>query len=271
VKAWAATAALVAFFTVGGWYAWHGDSPAAPTQAAAPAVVASIEVQAATNARVQGAPGATRIMLVGNSVAYELAPAFKALPNVNAFDAAVVACAFPPSITATYQNPVTHAEIAERPCHPSGETALLAAFRPKVVVWLVSDPPEPWSAHGQVLHACTDSYDSIYTSALQREIARLRGGGASVVITTEAYVRFVVPGGGLGAAALPDRTVDCNNRLRRAVAVRTHSRIVDLFGYTCPQGKCVVRKDGVILRPDGLHYSGAGGALVARWIVDQIT
>ncbi|HEX4490180.1 MAG TPA: hypothetical protein VH914_03155 [Acidimicrobiia bacterium] len=270
MKAWAATAALVAFFAVGGWYFWHGDTPTNPTATPTPVTVPNVAVQAATDARVNGAPDATRIMLVGNSLAYELAPAFKALPGANTFDAAVVACAFPPSVTATYRNPATRAEIAERPCHPSGESAELEAFRPKIVLWLVSDPPEPWSSNGKALHACSQPYDSIYESSLEHEITRLRSTGASVVLTTEAYVRFVVPGGGLGAASLPDRTVDCNNRLRRAVATKTHSTIVDLFGYTCPNGECIVRTNGVTLRPDGLHYSGAGGTLAARWIFDQI-
>ena len=38
----------------------------------------------------------------------------------------------------------------------------------------------------------------------------------------------------------------------------------------CPDGKCRVKQDGVVLRPDGLHYQGPGGVIVARWLMSQV-
>ena len=83
------------------------------------------------------------------------------------------------------------------------------------------------------------------------------------MITTEAYARYF-------GAARADWSTDCNNRLRRAVAAETGARIVDLFGYTCPNGKCRNRVDGVVLRPDGQHYDGPGAEIVARWMMSQV-
>src|SRR5262249_7966069 len=156
------------------------------------------------------------------SVAYELAPGFKATGRVTVFDAAVPACAFPPTIAASYRNPLTNAMLSERPCHPSGEAAAEDAFQPDIVVWLVSDPPGPWRYQGRSVHACSQPYDSIYKTALGDELDRLQRRGTRVVLTTEAYVRFTRSGNGMDAIALPDHTVDCNNRLRREIAARKH-------------------------------------------------
>ena len=238
---------------------------------AAPVVVSNESVRAATDARVDGAPGLPRLMLIGNSVATTLTPGFRASRRVTVFNAAVIGCAFPPTIAAAYRNPLTHETVVDRPCHPSGEAAELAAFRPNVVLWVVSDLPGPFSYQGRTLQACSPQYDAVYKRALSLEIARMQRGRAKVVITTEAYVRFTTPGDGVGALALPDRTVDCNNALRRAVAAATHAQVVDLFAWTCPGGTCPVRRKGVVLRPGGLHYSGPGGDATAKWILSQIT
>ena len=88
-------------------------------------------------------------------------------------------------------------------------------------------------------------------------------GGAKVIITTSAYPRFHNHGS--------DAPTDDENPLRRDVARSTHSQLVDLFEYICPAGKCRHDEHGVVLRSDGLHYVGAGGRPVARWLIGQIT
>ena len=50
---------------------------------------------------------------------------------------------------------------------------------------------------------------------------------------------------------------------------KLNAQFVDLFSYVCPQGKCREQQDGVTLRPDGVHYTGAGANIVARWLIDQ--
>jgi hypothetical protein len=166
---------------------------------------------------------------------------------------------------------VTNEQFVVRPCHPAVELGEANAFGPDIVLWVVSDPPEPWHYKGQTLHACSQPYNTIYKRALTAEIDRMKRTKAQVLLTTEAYVRFTHPGNGMGALELPDRTVDCNNQLRRAVAAQQHLRIVDLFGWTCPHGKCVTKVDGTVLRPDGEHYTDAGATIAAQWILAQIS
>ena len=83
------------------------------------------------------------------------------------------------------------------------------------------------------------------------------------MIPTEAYSRY------LGVANY-DRATDCQNNARRVVAKATGAQLVDLFAYVCPRGTCRATQDGVTLRPDGLHYKGRGGELIAQWLFDQV-
>jgi peptidoglycan/LPS O-acetylase OafA/YrhL len=234
---------------------------------------ANLQALAAVLAMKSAQPGSRRIMLVGNSVAFDLLRPFRDVrsdPPVAVYGAGVAACAFPPQITATYRNPATNQQFKAVPCHPSWEVSSLKIFRPAVVFWLMSDAPEPWRYGDRPVRPCAEPYNSIYVRGLRSEVARLETTGATVVITTQAYVRYVVAGGGFGARALSDRAVDCNNRLRREVASETGARLVDLFAYVCPHGACRTEQNGVVLRPDGLHYEGRGGEIVARWLLDQV-
>src|SRR5205823_2634965 len=140
------------------------------------------------------------------------------------------------------------------------EAGAIEAFRPAVVIWIVSNPGERMWYRGRWIEACAEPYESLYRRDLRREITNLGAGGARVVITTTAY----------GLSRDEDRYTDCDNRLRRTIAGDTRAQLVDLFSYICPLGVCREKQDGVVLRPDGLHYTGAGGRIVARWLVDQV-
>jgi hypothetical protein len=40
------------------------------------------------------------------------------------------------------------------------------------------------------------------------------------------------------------------------------------MGFVCPHGPlCREQIDGQILRPDGVHFDGPGGQIVARWLL----
>jgi hypothetical protein len=116
--------------------------------------------------------------------------------------------------------------------------------------------------HGHAVSACQEPFDAIYKRSLRQEIATLRAHGAAVVITTEAYPRYI--------GADLDRPTDCDNRLRREVAAETGTQLIDLAGYICPHGRCRVTQGGVTLRPDGQHYYGPGGDIVAKWLLEQL-
>lgn len=276
VAAWCAALALaVGLFPTVRAIVTGSDSPpnsTAPSQSAIRSD-AAVALLAGTDAAKAAPHGSRKLLLVGNSVAFDLGPAFAKLevrPPIASLNMAIPACNFPPLVTATYRNPATLQQFVLRPCHPASEAIAMRAFRPAVALWVANDAPEPWFYRGNAVRPCAEPYESLYARSLREEISRLHSSGAKVVITTEAYVRYVQAGGGLGAVALSDRAVDCANRIRRTVATQAGAQLVDLFDYTCPAGKCRLQQDGVTLRPDGLHYQGAGADIVARWVVAQI-
>jgi peptidoglycan/LPS O-acetylase OafA/YrhL len=242
--------------------ATNGATPPAPAALTGPEALA-----AATRERQSAPPGSQRIMIVGNSVAEKLGEAFKGIdtqPRLAVFNAGVDGCNFPPAIT-TPPLVTAHGSFGWPPCHPEWEAGVVARFRPDVVFWVVSDIAiEGLSYGGRNVSPCAEPFDSLYRQSLRNEVARLGAHGARVIITTEAYDR------GSNAKGNEDRAVDCDNHIRREVAAETHTQVIDLFDYICPGGRCRVTQNGVTLRPDGLHYEGPGGAIVARWMIDQV-
>lgn len=223
----------------------------------------------ATAARIarSAPPGAQRVMIVGNSVAYYLAQSMQRVrttPPIAVFNAALVACTFPPAATRSRGKNGEGATITEPtiPCHPSWEAAAVRTFRPNVVFWVMSDPPTGGVLYRNLwLLPCSEPYGALYRQSLSREVSALGATGAKVVITTAAYPRYFLHG--------PDRLTECDNRLRRAAAAQIGAPLVDLARYICPNGECRTEQNGVVLRPDGLHYEGAGGEIVARWLIEQ--
>jgi peptidoglycan/LPS O-acetylase OafA/YrhL len=223
-------------------------------------------ILAAALARRAAPADAQRIMIVGNSVAYLLGVAFQKVhtkPPIAVFNAAVPACVFPPDISAPRIS--TRAGIVDRaPCHPDWEAGAIERFLPDVVFWVVSDAANGGLKYrGHSVKACSEPYDSIYQRSLRKEVATLGARGAHVVVTTEAYPRYV-------GAENADRVTDCDNWLRRKVAAVTGAQLVDLARYICPRSNCRVTQDGITLRPDGQHYDGPGGEIVARWLLGQV-
>ena len=220
---------------------------------------------AATRAQQSAAPGSLRVLLVGNSVAYDLAPAFRAItsPPTAVLDESIQGCGFPPELTDVHITLPDRLVIAQPPCDPDWEAGVVARFRPRVVFWIVSDPLGTGGTYrGQRVRPCDAAYDTLYERRLKQEVAVLGARGAHVVVVTEAYSRY------LGVKKY-DRGTDCQNRIRRQVATTTGAHLADLFEYVCPRGHCVVTRDGVTLRSDGLHYQGAGARIVAQWLLDQ--
>ena len=225
-------------------------------------------VRDARNAARSAPSKATRVLVVGNSVGYFMAIAMRDLhtsPPLAVFNGAYEACTFPPEITEERLTTPEGATVIKPTirCDPSWESSVIAAFRPDVVFWIVSGAsPAPQRYRDQWLLPCGSTYESLYERSLKREVGVLGAHGAKVVVTTAAYP-FVFAGA-------PHSYDDCDNRLRRKVAAETGAKLADLFEYVCPRNECRERQDGVLLRPDGLHYEGGGGAIVARWLIDQV-
>jgi len=129
------------------------------------------------------------------------------------------------------------------------------------------------------LEPCSPAYDAAFADDLSQAIRFVeeRGARAVVAITPPARLvdappRFQALWGGDDPAIqelLIERAA-CQNALRREVATRAGADVVDLAGFACPTGRCVREVDGVVLRPDGIHFAGEGARRAADWLLDRL-
>jgi len=221
----------------------------------------------ASRAFASAPPGSKRVLVVGDSVAFFLAEAFRKLPNdppLAVLNAGIQGCAFPAGITRARFHSANGARLNQKAfaCDAPWQAGVIKRFQPDVVLWFVNNPGDSVLYRGNWLSTCSEAYASLYEQSLKKEIAALGARGAKVVLTTEVYPRYLF--------AEEDRPTDCENTFRRKVASETGTQLIDLQGYICPQGRCREKQNGVVLRPDGEHYEGAGGQIVARWLIDQV-
>ncbi|HEX9258564.1 MAG TPA: acyltransferase family protein, partial [Acidimicrobiales bacterium] len=155
-------------------------------------------------------------------------------------------------------------------CHnwPTRWASELEAFRPTAALLLLG----AWDLAdrrrgGEWQHPCQADFDSWYTGEAREALRVLAGTGAAVSVTTLPYIRGDVLG--LAKGEVDDR-VDCLNRSLREAVTGSSATLVALDQWVCPAGKCVAKVDGETLRPDGVHYDGPGGPIVARWLLGQL-
>jgi hypothetical protein len=224
-------------------------------------------ILAATKAYEDASPHSRRVLIVGDSVAYYLAEPMRAIhtvPPLAVLNLGFSGCNMLPGVSRD-RSTRSNGQVVVAPtypCDPDWEVGALARFRPAVVFWVTSSPPDELWQRNRWISACSSLYAREFRAALSHEVARLGALGAKVVITTSAYPRFHLQGS--------DAVADCENTFRRQVAATTGAQLADLFEYICPHGKCRREEHGVVLRSDGLHYKDAGGRIVARWLIDQV-
>ena len=112
------------------------------------------------------------------------------------------------------------------------------------------------------MHPIGEGSDCFRSSDKTELDSGCRASGAKVVVSTEVYPRYLF--------ADSDHETDCENRSLRRAAAASAVQLVDLQSYICPNGKCRDKQDGATLRPDGEHYDGRGGKIVAQWLLDQV-
>jgi hypothetical protein len=159
----------------------------------------------------------------------------------------------------------------------SGENPL-AQWQPSVVLLI-----EGWPGFGEKFvagrwhSACDPEFVRKFSADLAETIEILRSTGTVVALTTSAPAMVDKQAEIQGTTGDYERLRNrsrassvCQNRVRRAVAATTGASIIDLEERICPNGSCVREEQGVKLRPDGLHYFGPGGDIVANWLLSEI-
>ncbi|CAN5748029.1 acyltransferase family protein [soil metagenome] len=123
---------------------------------------------------------------------------------------------------------------------------------------------------GQWRKDCDPTYDRASQAEYEKAIRLLGSDGARVGITTLGYLESESDADG----RFPE--LDCRNDSIRRAAKATGATVIDLARYTCgDKGRCrqtieTLSGEEVELRADGLHYTGPGGVVVARYTLDRL-
>ncbi len=116
---------------------------------------------------------------------------------------------------------------------------------------------------------CDPVFDRHYQRQYERAIDLLGADGARVAVATLGYVEIPSDADG----RYPE--TDCRNASIERAAKAAGATVVDLNRWACPGDRCretveTLDGDDVELRPDSYHYTGPGGIVASRWILDRL-
>ncbi|HVU04786.1 MAG TPA: acyltransferase family protein [Polyangiaceae bacterium] len=117
---------------------------------------------------------------------------------------------------------------------------------------------------GSLHNACQPAFRDVYRARLESLLDDLSRYSKHVVIALVPY-----PIGRWRSKGLLER-VDCFDRLLADVAKARRLPTVDLMSYVCPTADCRITENGEPIRPDGLHFDGAGAEETARFTLREI-
>lgn len=135
-----------------------------------------------------------------------------------------------------------------------------------------------WEVHdywvdGEVVAAGSDAHRALVEAGYEKAVEILSAGGAPVVIATSPC--FPVPDSEITEEFDIDidrreyeRVVFVNSVAREVASRHDDVTVVELGEYLCPGGETRLI-DGVDVRPDGVHYSEAGRAVMWDWLLPR--
>jgi hypothetical protein len=113
--------------------------------------------------------------------------------------------------------------------------------------------------------ACDTGWRKAFAGELASRLESLRADGGKLWVTLVPYPV------GVWDKANPRSLVDCLNDTMKEVALATPGvSLLDLQSKLCPEGHCVMESNGAPIRPDGMHFDGAGSEEIARWVLAEL-
>lgn len=222
-------------------------------------------VAASPRPPTQGTDRRPRVLYLGDSVAMSLAEHPIADPvgfGIDAVDGGVIGCGI---VYEGHETKGLAGDVTRPPSCTTGWPALVAEDRPDAVVVDFGAPPLTLvQIDGAFRDSCSPEYRAMFRDRLADQVAVLGRTGARVILVTNPHNDHPL------RPADTDALQACANAVVQEVADAGPADLIDLAGHLCPAGTCTDELDGQPVRPDSIHFNGPGGALVARWVADQI-
>jgi peptidoglycan/LPS O-acetylase OafA/YrhL/lysophospholipase L1-like esterase len=224
------------------------------------------------------------VLLIGDSLAQRLAPRFESAASERHWRTEKIVrwgCGIIESQRLRYLGGELELDLSSCNDLSTRLRDALSGSGPDVVLVL-----EGWPGGGEKLldgvwrAPCTAEFDAAFAEDLASLVGDLRAARVVPVIATTAPPNI----SGLSPSftklwkdlkpaeleALLNRHTACQNDVRREVAREAGAHLIDLAAFVCPGGRCQEEIDGVLLRPDGVHFLGSGADLVSRWLLDRL-
>jgi len=218
------------------------------------------------------APGDTRVMVVGDSIAWGFANEFtKKLVGgqISVINQAIIGC----------QN------IEGQPLTTTGRAKMVDACNTRLDTWTQKvdsfDPniavmmPGGFEVYDHQVGDSrvvfgTEEYRKYFLQQMDQDIKVLSAKGAKVAILNVPCYQETVPGGLVPPNPErndPSRPVWLNERLKEVAAAHPDTVVlIDLHDYLCPTGTYQDELNGVKIHRDGIHFSPEGAQMVWTWL-----
>jgi peptidoglycan/LPS O-acetylase OafA/YrhL len=212
-------------------------------------------------------PGATRVMIVGNSVGWYLSDqGFTPLDNdfnMVTLNAALPGCHFPTVLKE--RGPELGDGSNAFDCTLAWPSTV-AQFDPDIVVLLLGAIHVGGTRGDGWVRPCDALFKEWTSQALTDAQRVLTSRGAHLVISTSAYS----PVFGFTPEVVP--LTKCQNAtFVRYADQHPEVGLIDIAKRVCPKyDDCQTIERGVKLRPDFIHYQGAGALIITRWMIPQL-
>ena len=247
-----------------------GESALGPQVDSAALIAPEIPVEVARSAR-QGAPGDTRVVVFGDSIAWTLMRYLPETPGLYFADYTTIGCGIARGGPYEYvgreldQKPACDAwpsRWAQRINHERPDVVLLTIGR-----WEVVDRMKD----GRWTHIGESGYDAYLRGELDRALDILGSTGARIVVTTEPYNRRAEKAdGSLYPEDQPKRVDRWNALVRGVVSARPNASLLDLNRKMSPNGYYQTRVNGIKMRSDGVHPTPEAVEWLTPWLVEAL-
>jgi len=219
-----------------------------------------------------------RILLVGDSTACSLWPGLHAVGDAAGIatdQGSVFGCGVASDEITTTRNEAITPHSSR--CHGMVDETVskaLARARPTIVLWMSIWEKSDLVVGDHVAIAGTPEGEAEIMARMDDALARLTAGGARVVMVTEPAP---APNAAEGTQNIDKAADDAGyarlNDLLHRFATRHPDKVtvVDLATKVCPGGPpCPERVDGMVLRPDGHHFTPTAATWAAEYVLTQI-
>ncbi len=211
------------------------------------------------------APAALRVLVLGDSVALSLGMSWywaRGGDDPYVVQRAVGDCSILDSVAPTRSK-------SGRP-HGNGDcadhwTRDVTELRPDVALVVIGGAfYSTVKLDGRWRAVCDAPWRAAYAKRLAELLRAMAPFASRRVVALPPY-----PVGKWQSPTLVER-VDCYLHALRDAARAADAEVLDLAGYLCPKGECVVTSEGAPVRPDGLHFAGVGANETVRWIMAEL-